>query len=150
MEIDPTQSLALATTAAQQSVATPPAGKAATQAAQNVAASPTPQQLRRHQQLVKATQDFEAIFIGSMLKQIHKSMAGDKPLFGASQEAKMYQDMMDDAIAQQMSHTGSFGLANVLTKSLDRNGAASAAATAAPQSDPKAIDTNIDTNTGAK
>src|SRR5437868_5863995 len=85
-------------------------------------APPTPEQVRQHQKLVKAAQDFEAVFIGQMLKQIHKSIAGDKPLFGGSQEAKMYQDMMDDATAQQMSRTGSFGLAKLLTKSLDKTG----------------------------
>ena len=41
-----------------------------------------------------------------MLKQMRKSMAGENALFGKSQEAKVYQDMMDDSLAQQMSKTG--------------------------------------------
>ncbi len=89
-------------------------------AAKAAPAPPTPEQMRRHQKLVKAAQDFEAVFVGQMLKQVHKSLSGDKPLFGGSQEAKMYQDMMDEATAQQMSRSGSFGLAKLLTKSLER------------------------------
>ncbi len=88
--------------------------------------APTPEQTKQHQKLVKAAQDFEAVFIGTMLKQMRKSMAGDTPLFGGSQESKMYQEMMDDAVAQQMSRTGSFGLANLLVKSLGPRQPASA------------------------
>src|SRR3954469_12376919 len=70
--------------------------------------------------VTKATQDFEAVFIGMMLKQMRKSMAGDNALFGKSQEAKVYQDMMDDSLAQQMSKTGTFGLAKAMVKSIER------------------------------
>jgi Rod binding domain-containing protein len=73
----------------------------------------------RHRKLVKAAQDFEAVFVGSMLKQMRKSITGGNALFGNSSEAKMYQEMMDDATAQQMSHTGAFGLANLLLHSLE-------------------------------
>ncbi len=79
-------------------------------------AQETPQQAR----LKKATQEFEAVFIGMMLKQMRKSMTGGNALFGNSHEAKLYQDMMDDATASQMSRTGSFGLARVLYKTLER------------------------------
>ncbi len=68
----------------------------------------------------KATQDFEAVFVGMMLKQMRKSMASDNPLFGKSSEAKVYQDMMDDSLAQQMSRTGTFGLAKAMMKSIAR------------------------------
>ena len=70
--------------------------------------------------VTKATQDFESVFIGMMLKQMRKSMAGDNPLFGKGSEAKLYQDMMDDSLAQQMSRTGTFGLAKVMMKSIER------------------------------
>lgn len=68
--------------------------------------------------VTKATQDFEAVFVGMMLKQMRKSIAGDSPLFGKSPEAKIYQDMMDENLANQISHTGSFGLARAMMKSL--------------------------------
>ncbi len=70
--------------------------------------------------VTKATQDFEAVFIGMMLKQMRKSMAGDNALFGKSSESKIYQDMMDDSLAQQMSKTGTFGLAKAMVKSMER------------------------------
>ena len=38
--------------------------------------------------VTKATQDFEAVFIGMMLKQMRKSMTGQNALFGNSSEAK--------------------------------------------------------------
>lgn len=66
----------------------------------------------------KATQDFEAVFVGMMLKQMRKSMAGENALFGQSSEAKVYQDMMDDTLAQQMSRTGTFGISNAMMKSI--------------------------------
>ena len=70
---------------------------------------------------VKATQDFEAVFLGMMLKQMHKSMAGDNALFGKSPEAKVYQDMMDDTLATTLSRSGSFGLGKAMMKSLSHN-----------------------------
>ena len=66
----------------------------------------------------KATQDFEAVFLGMMLKQMHKSMAGDNALFGKSPEAKVYQDMMDDTLATTLSRSGTFGLGKAMMKSL--------------------------------
>lgn len=69
--------------------------------------------------VTKATQDFEAVFIGMMLKQMRKSMAGDNALFGKSSESKIYQDMMDDSLAQQMSRTGTFGIAKAMIKSME-------------------------------
>ncbi len=70
--------------------------------------------------LKKATQDFEAVFLGMMLKQMRKSIAGDNALFGNSHEAKMYQDMADDATAKQLSKAGTFGLSNLLYKTMER------------------------------
>ena len=69
----------------------------------------------------KATQDFEAVFLGMMLKQMRKSMAGEDALLGKSSESKMFQDMMDDRLAQQMSRSGSFGVAKAMMKSIERN-----------------------------
>jgi flagellar protein FlgJ len=68
--------------------------------------------------LAKTTQDFEAVFVGMMLKQMRKSMAGQNALFGNSSESKMYQDMMDDATAKHMSQVGTFGLAKMLFKTM--------------------------------
>src|SRR5262249_16847863 len=63
---------------------------------------------KERSRLKRATQEFEAVFVGLMLKQMRKSMANSNALFGNNNESKMYQDMTDDAIAQQISKTGSF------------------------------------------
>ena len=60
------------------------------------------------------------MFIGMMLKQMRKSIAGQNALFGNSSESKIYQDMADDATAQKMSKVGTFGLARVMFKSMVR------------------------------
>jgi flagellar protein FlgJ len=71
--------------------------------------------------LKKTTQDFEAVFLGMMLKQMRKSIAGENALFGNSHEAKMYQDMMDDSTAKHLSKAGTFGLSNLLYKTMERS-----------------------------
>lgn len=76
---------------------------------------------KQHARVTKTTQDFESVFIGMMLKQMRKTMAGDNALFGKSSEAKVYQDMMDDTLAGAMSKTGTFGLAKAMSKSIERN-----------------------------
>jgi flagellar protein FlgJ len=80
-----------------------------------------PKTQKKLDKLKKATQDFEAIFIGTMLKEARKSLNGSHPLFGDSYEAKQYQEMMDDKMAEQMSRSGSFGLSKTLYKSLEEN-----------------------------
>ena len=81
--------------------------------------APMSEATRERERLKKATQDFEAVFVGIMLKQMRKSMTGGNALFGNSSDSKLYQDMMDDATAQQLSKTGSFGLARVLYKAME-------------------------------
>lgn len=68
----------------------------------------------------KATQDFEAVFIGMMLKQMRKSMTSNSSLLGNSQESKTYQEMMDDTISTHLSQSGTFGLAKVMNRSLEK------------------------------
>ena len=75
---------------------------------------------RQRAQLKKATQDFEAIFVGTLFKEMRKTMSGDNPLFGNSSETKHYQEMMDDTVAQNLSKTGAFGLGNMLYKKVER------------------------------
>jgi peptidoglycan hydrolase FlgJ len=76
---------------------------------------------RQRDKLKKATQDFEAVFVGMMLKEMRKTMTSDNPLFGNSSQAKYYQEMMDDAVAHQISRTGKFGFGDLLYKKVERN-----------------------------
>lgn len=75
---------------------------------------------RRQARLKKAVQDFEAIFIGMLIKQMRQSMAGSNPLFGSNAQAHYYQEMMDEAIAQRLSQTGAFGLGRMLYQKMER------------------------------
>lgn len=70
--------------------------------------------------LKKATQGFEAMFLNQMLKEVHKSMSENNPLFGNSYQAKFYQEMMDEQISDRLSKSGSFGLASTLYQKLER------------------------------
>lgn len=89
-------------------------------------AGPTPfteaklEYTRQKDRLTKATQEFESVFVGLILKQMRKSPTQDQGLFGASHEAKLYQDMMDDTTASQIGKAGSFGLAKMLCKRLEK------------------------------
>ena len=74
--------------------------------------------IEKRDKLQKTTQDFEAVFVGMMLKQMRKSMAGQNAILGNSSESKMYQDMMDDATAKHMSQVGTFGLGKLLFKTM--------------------------------
>jgi flagellar protein FlgJ len=85
-------------------------------AAQPAGTEASSEAARQRAQLKKATQDFEAVFVGLLLKQMRKSMTGGNALFGNSSEAKMYQDMLDDATSQQMSRSGGLGLGDLLYK----------------------------------
>ncbi|MCS6777563.1 MAG: rod-binding protein [Chloroherpetonaceae bacterium] len=90
---------------------------------------------RRRARLKKAVQDFEAIFVGMLIKQMRQSMAGSNPLFGSNAQAHYYQEMMDEAIARRLSQTGAFGLGRMLYQRMERLlGDASVA-------DPRAVDT---------
>lgn len=93
-------------------------GAAGIQSAESAPASP--EAARQREKLKKATQEFEAVFIGMMLKQMRKSLTGGGALFGSSNESKLYQDMLDDSVAQRMSQTGDFGLAKKLEESMAR------------------------------
>jgi Rod binding domain-containing protein len=67
----------------------------------------------RRDKLKKATQDFESIFIKQMLSQMRKA-GGESGLFGKSQQAQFYQDMMDETVASHLSKAGGIGLAKIL------------------------------------
>ena len=74
---------------------------------------------KQKDRLHKATQEFEAVFIGMMLKQMRKSMTASTSIYGTSPESKTYQEMMDDTLATNLSQSGAFGLAKVMNRSLE-------------------------------
>ena len=66
--------------------------------------------------LKKATQGIETLFLKQLLGVMRSSSQGS--VFGDSQASKMYQDMFDDAIAEQAGKRGSFGVGDLLYKQM--------------------------------
>jgi Rod binding domain-containing protein len=86
--------------------------------APSAAASQSDDADKKRTQLKTSTQQFEAIFVANMLKEVRKSMSSSGGLFGNTPQARMYADMMDEAVADQMSKTGALGFGKALYKSL--------------------------------
>src|SRR5262245_45805 len=66
--------------------------------------------------LREVARQFESIFTKMMLESMRKASFGD-PLFGSDQ-ADMYQGMMDDQLAVEMSQGKGLGLADMLIRQL--------------------------------
>lgn len=60
---------------------------------------------------------FEALFIETMLKNMREASLGD-PLFGDSDQHEMYQSMLDQQLALEMSSGKGIGLAEMLVRQL--------------------------------
>ncbi len=60
---------------------------------------------------------FEALFVQQMLKNMRDASLGD-PLFGNSEQHDMYQEMMDQQLALEMSSGRGIGLADLLVRQL--------------------------------
>lgn len=71
------------------------------------------------QELKEACQHFEAIFLNQMLEQMQKTVP-DGYLKKSSTE-KMYQSMLNEKLAENMSKSGGIGLSEILYKQLDQN-----------------------------
>lgn len=67
--------------------------------------------------LQQAVRDFEAIFIGMMLKQSEASAMADDPL-SKGPGASIFRDMLADERAKAMSQSGGLGLAEGLYREL--------------------------------
>jgi peptidoglycan hydrolase FlgJ len=79
--------------------------------------------------LREVARQFESIFTKMMLDSMRSASFGD-PLFGSDQ-ADMYQDMMDDQLAVEMSQGRGLGLADMLIRQLSHGGGVQPAAPAA-------------------
>ena len=70
--------------------------------------------------LREVARQFESIFTKMMLDSMRKASFGD-PMFGSDQ-GDMYQDMMDDQLAIEMSQGKGLGLADMLIRQLSHGG----------------------------
>ncbi len=73
--------------------------------------------------LREVANQFEALFLQTMLKSMREASLGD-PLFGDSEQMDMYQGMMDQQMAVELASGKGVGLADMLVRQL---GGASAA-----------------------
>jgi flagellar protein FlgJ len=76
--------------------------------------------------LREVARQFESIFTKMMLDSMRKASFGD-PMFGSDQ-VDMYQGMMDDQMAMQLSQGRGIGLADMLIRQLSQGGAGAGAA----------------------
>lgn len=76
------------------------------------AQAPSPETVR------EVAQQFEALFIQMMLKNMRGTGVGDE-LFGSDQE-KLYRDMFDQQLSVDLSEKGALGLADLLVRQLTR------------------------------
>lgn len=78
---------------------------------------------------------FEALFIGTLLKNMRETSLGD-PIFGQSHQYEMYRDMLDQQLSVEMASGRGMGLADMLVRQLggDPEGGAVGAVPAAPRS----------------
>lgn len=87
------------------------------------AAQQTPQTTadsqRDRQALKKSCQDFEAIFVQSLFQAMRKTVP-EGGLFEESSPAKLYQDMLDQEIATQISRRQSLGLAEQMYRQMEQ------------------------------
>ncbi len=82
-------------------------------------ASPATGNNKDKEALKKSCQDFEAIFIQSMLKEMRKTIP-ESTLFSKSSGQKMYEDMLDSEIASHTAKNQSLGFAEDMYNQLEK------------------------------
>lgn len=88
---------------------TAPVGAAA-QAATPAPTTPTSTTQGRDAAAWKAAQEFEAVFLGQMLAQMHQGIEAKAP-FGGGFAEETYRSLMHQEIGKQMAATGGVGIA---------------------------------------
>lgn len=79
--------------------------------------APPPADTPERKKLQQAVRDFEAIFIGMMLKQAEASATASDPL-SQGPGASIFRDMLADERAKAMAQSGGLGLAEGLYREL--------------------------------
>ena len=86
------------------------------------ATQPTPATKRSQsdsKSLKKSSQDFEAIFLQSLFKSMRKTIP-EGGLFKKDNASAMYQDMLDQEIAKNISQKQSVGLAEQISRQIEK------------------------------
>lgn len=66
--------------------------------------------------LEKVAEDFEAIFIGMMFKSMHNSINSDDGIVEKSYARKVFEEMVYDEYAKDLSKRKSLGIADMIIK----------------------------------
>ena len=69
--------------------------------------------------LRKVCQDFESLLIGQMLKSMRETVP-KSDVFGSREKEEIFQSMLDEQTAIEMSKTGALGLAEMLYSQLSK------------------------------
>jgi soluble lytic murein transglycosylase len=73
----------------------------------------------RRLQLEKASKEFESLFVYQLLKSMRSSIGSESsPDAGFGKD--VFMSIADEALASKIGETGSFGIAETLTRSLER------------------------------
>ncbi|MDX9835836.1 MAG: rod-binding protein [Desulfobulbus sp.] len=75
--------------------------------------------LRSRRSLKKSCQEFEAIFIQSLFKEMRKTVP-EGGLFPRSTATEMYRDMLDQEVAKKVAERQSIGLAEQMYRQMER------------------------------
>lgn len=78
---------------------------------------------KKRAELKKATSQFESFFLHQMLQEMRKSIPKDTLIGDDGHQQEIFQDMMDQTLADSASKRGDFGLGKMmydqLSKTLD-------------------------------
>jgi len=72
-------------------------------------------------QVKKVAREFEAMFVGMMLKSMRETVGQDK-LTGGGRAEETFRAMLDQEYASEATKNGGIGLAKLLEKELAKNG----------------------------
>lgn len=75
---------------------------------------------KQQDQLKKACQDFEAMFLSSLMKSMRKTVV-QTDIFGSAQKEDMFKDMMDSEICKSAAKTSSVGIADMMYRQLNHD-----------------------------
>jgi murein DD-endopeptidase MepM/ murein hydrolase activator NlpD len=95
-------------------------------------------------QIKRLAQEFEAMLMTQMLREMRRSMASEGEPDGGGFGRDMMTDTIDVELGQALSRVGGFGLAGVLLKGIERSGGEPQSSAAAPvQAAPDAPDVPV-------
>jgi Rod binding domain-containing protein len=81
---------------------------------------------RKMDELRKAAQDFEAVFIAQLLSQMRRSMAPPSSLLNGGNAEETFRSLMDQEIGKSVARRGRFGIADAIYRQLSKNAVNSA------------------------